>query len=586
LLELIEKMLKTGLVKERVIRGEDRYCFADIIVRDVVHEEVSHLRHKKLHSVVGSALEKVYAKKIDEHLGELAYHFLEGGDKEKALDYFLKAGEKAQKVYAHNEAFSYLKHALELLEEKEDNIEQRAHILERLGDLKTWTGESDASMEYLNRSLTLWNQLRDKKNIAKLHAKMAFGFWLVLGNRDKASEHHRMALEILEKEPESVELASLYEDISHVFWRTGKSAEALSWTQKAFELAERLGDSEVLTRCYSNLGVLSTKSGEFEQASKYYEQGLKMALENNFVGHAITLYNNLCNLYFVTGEFQKLFETAQKGSELAKKVGSPYGLQWLGAMLGASYGYMGELQKSISIFEDVLALAKRTKHTVQISGAMSALGICYLYLGEWDKSLQYLMEALDIAKKIEEYQFSGNATYFLGELFMEMEDYVEADKYFNENNSIYEKAGDKDTQLTDSFTALSRLYLKTGEIEKAKELIEKTYEHATKTKNRLTIAYAEMLKGMLFREQKNWEQSIEYFEKSLQGYKSLNAQKWYVFQFAELLSEYGLMYLNRNEEGDKEKAYALLNQALEIYQKTDAKKKIEKIIATKKLLTA
>lgn len=586
LLELIEKMLKTGLVKERVIRGEDMYCFADIIVRDVVHEEVSHLRHKKLHSVVGSALEKVYAKKIDEHLGELAYHFLEGGDKEKALDYFSKAGEKAQKVYAHNEAFSYLKHALELLEEKEDNIEQRAHILERLGDLKTWTGESDASMEYLNRSLTLWNQLRDKKNIAKLHAKMAFGFWLVLGNRDKASEHHHMALEILEKEPESVELASLYEDISHVFWRTGKSAEALSWTQKAFELAERLGDSEVLTRCYSNLGVLSMKSGEFEQASKYYEQGLKMALESNFVGHAITLYNNLCNLYFVTGEFQKLFETAQKGSELAKKVGSPYGLQWLGAMLGASYGYMGELQKSISIFEDVLALAKRTKHTVQISGAMSALGICYLYLGEWDKSLQYLMEALDITKKIGEYQFSGQATYFLGELFMEMEDYVEAEKYFNENNSIYEKAGDKDTQLTDSFTALSRLYLKTGEIEKAKELIEKTYEHATKTKNRLTIAYAEMLKGMLFREQKNWEQSIEYFEKSLQGYKSLNAQKWYVFQFAELLYEYGLMYLNRNEEGDKEKAYALLNQALEIYQKTDAKKKIEKIIAKKKLLTA
>lgn len=36
------------------------------------------------------------------------------------------------------------------------------------------------------------------------------------------------------------------------------------------------------------------------------------------------------------------------------------------------------------------------------------------------------------------------------------------------------------------------------------------------------------------------------------------------------------------KEGDKEKAYSLLNQALEIYQKTDA----EKIIAKKKLLTA
>ena len=95
-----------------------------------------------------------------------------------------------------------------------------------------------------------------------------------------------------------------------------------------------------------------------------------------------------------------------------------------------------------------------------------------------------------------------------------------------------------------------------------------------------------MLKAMLFREQKNWEQSIQHFEKSLQGYKSLNAQKWYVCQFAELLYEYGLMYLDRNQEGDKEKAYSLLDQALEIYQKMDAKKKIEKIIAKKKLSDA
>ena len=169
---------------------------------------------------------------------------------------------------------------------------------------------------------------------------------------------------------------------------------------------------------------------------------------------------------------------------------------------------------------------------------------------------------------------------------MEMEDYSEAEKYFKEADDIYEKAGETSAQLTDTFPALSKLCLKKGEIEKAEELIEKTYDHATKTKNRLVISYAEMLKALLFREQKNWEQSIQHFEKSLQECKSLNAQKWYVIQFAELLYEYGLMYLARNEEGDKEKAYSLLNQALEIYQKIDAKKKIEKIIAKKKLLTA
>jgi len=586
LLELMEKILKTGLIKERVIRGEDVYSFADVIVRDVVHEEVSHLRHKRLHSVVGSALEKVYAKKIDEHFGELAYHFLESGDKDKALDYFLKAGEKAQKVYAHDEAFSYLQHALELLEEKEGNLEQKVRIIERLGDLKGWMGESDAGMEYLNKSLTLWSQLGDRKNIARLHVKMANGIWQVTGDKEKASEHHCMALEILEKEPESKELASLYEDISHMLWRTGKLAEALPWAQKAFELAERLGDAEALAGSYNDLGTISLDFGEFEKGTKYYEQGLKIALGNNLVVHALTLYNNLCNIYLYTGEFQKVFETAQKGSDLAKKFGALYSLAWLDSMLAGCYAFMGEMQKAMSMFEDILALSKRTNFTAYVSYAIGYLGIGYQLLGEWDKSLKYLMEAHDIAEKIGEWQVSGYATCWLGELFMEKEDYVEAEKYLTESNSIYEKAGETVSRFTETLPALSKLYLKKGEIEKAKELIEKIHEYATRTENRLVAPCAEMLKAMLFRQQKNWEKSIQHFEKSLQGYKSLNAQKWYVYQFAELLYEYGLMHLDRNEEGDKEKAYSLLNQALAIYQKTDAKKKIEKIISKKKLLTA
>ena len=271
---------------------------------------------------------------------------------------------------------------------------------------------------------------------------------------------------------------------------------------------------------------------------------------------------------------------------MAKKVGALYGIAWIETWLAGCYAYMGELQKAIPIFEDSLALDKRIKYTSHVSYALWTLGTCYFWLGEWGKSLKYLIEARDIAEKIGEYQAYANAIWSLGELFMEMEDYVEAEKYFNECLSVYEKAGETDIQFIDVFPSLSKLYLKKGEIEKAKELIEKTYEYSTKRKRRLYIAGADMLKAMLFREQKNWEQSIQHFENSLQEYKSLNVQKWYVYSFAELLYEYGLMYLDRNEEGDKEKAYSLLNQALEIYQRTDAKKRIEKIIAKKKLLTA
>jgi tetratricopeptide (TPR) repeat protein/KaiC/GvpD/RAD55 family RecA-like ATPase len=240
---------------------------------------------------------------------------------------------------------------------------------------------------------------------------------------------------------------------------------------------------------------------------------------------------------------------------------------------------MGESHKAVSIMEDIVALDKRNKNTSHLSYAMHGLGLVHLWLGEFDKSLEYLMKARDLAKESGEYQSMGNATVGLGELFIEREDFAEAEKYLNESSSIWEEAGDTDGQVLDLFPVLSRLYLRKGEFEKAREIIEKTSEHAAKAKKRLLIPYTEMLKGMLFREQKNWQKSVEQFEKSLSGYKSLNAQKWHVYQFAELLYEYGLMHLDRNQEGDREKARSLLNQALETFQKMGAKKDVEKVEA-------
>jgi len=73
----------------------------------------------------------------------------------------------------------------------------------------------------------------------------------------------------------------------------------------------------------------------------------------------------------------------------------------------------------------------------------------------------------------------------------------------------------------------------------------------------------------------------------MQEFEAINARQWNMYIFAKMiLCEYARVYLERNQQGDREKANNLLNQALEIFQKIDAKKDIEKIITKKKLLTA
>jgi tetratricopeptide (TPR) repeat protein len=578
LLELMDKMLKTGLIKERKIRGEGVCSFADILVRDVVYEEVSLLKREKLHGTVGDALEKVYAEKIDEHLGELAHHFLESGNREKALGYFLKASERAQKVYAHDEAFSYLQHALELLEEKNGGVEEKARITEKLGHIKEWTGEAEASIEYWNQSLILWNQLKNSKNTAKLHVRMAHVLWDDIGDKQKASEHHKMALEILEKEPEGAELANLYEDISYMLWRTGELSKAYPMARKALELAERLKVPEVVARCYNNLGfITAVTSADWDNALRLNEKGLKIALENNCTEQALMLYMHVAGSWSSMGEFQKAHETNNEGFELARKVGNQYPIIYFRDSLAQDYMNMGEMQKAKSMYEENLTLAKRNKNPSNLADALIALGGYYFVLGEWDKSLQLLTETGEIFKNVVNYQTLPYVNLMIGRIFLEKGDYMKAEKHLIDCDSAYEEAGDELKRHLVSSPWLSALYLKKREIEKAGVLIAKTYEYATRTKSTYLIAYAEMFKAMLFREQKNWEQSIEYFKRSLAGLTSLDGQKWQLIELAYLLYEYGLTYLARNEKSDREEAHSLLSNALEIYERVGAQRKIEEI---------
>ncbi len=580
LLELLDKMFKTGLIKERVIRGEGICSFADILVRDVVYEEISPLRRKELHGVVGCALEKVYSAKIDEHFGELAYHFLETGDKEKALDYFLKAGEKAQKVYANAEAASYFQSALKLLEEKEGETRERARVLERLGDIKKLVGEYDACMKYWNEALSLNKQWDEKETAARLHRKMANALWSSRGDTEKAKAHHEEALRILIKESESVELASLYEDMARLYWRTEDMAKARSWAEKALELAKRLNAYEVIAdSCTVLASVFVVAGGEIQKAIKCSETALRIALDNGYMDAALRAYITLAANQ-PAEEAERSFQLFEKGFELAKKVGAIRHLSWIGTNLADMYFYMGDMNKAVLLAEESVALDKKAGNMINLCYSMNELGFFHGILGEPDKSEQYHKEALNLSREAKDTQQLINSYMCLGWLYAGKSEYVKAREQIEKAIEISEKAGAKYYQALIYALGAIQIYIELEETEKAENLLDNMRKFAIETEDKGLIANADALRAMLFRAQKRWKESIELFEKSLQEHEVLKARQWNIYFFAKLvLVEYARVYLERDQEGDREKARGLLNQALEMFQKMGAKKDIEKVEA-------
>jgi len=417
---------------------------------------------------------------------------------------------------------------------------------------------------------------------------MANILWNKMGNAEKAKEHHEEALKILEAEPESIELASLYEDMAEriSMSRTGDLTEARSWAEKALELAKKLNNTEVMAKSYASLGEILSWFGDIEKFFEYMERALKIALENYYVDTAIFAYNDL-GAFFEREENEKSFEHYTKGFELAKKVGDIFWMSWIGIHLAETHIGRGDVNKAMAFAEESLALDKKVNNLSHLPRSLDEVGFIHQITGEWDKSEQYYKEASSISQKLDDFQAIADVSWCLGMLHIDKGEYLKAREHFEKIMEVLEKHGAQAYKMWYS-QGIIFVDIELGELDKAENTLDILQKFVVEVwKRKRAIASVNVLRAKLLRAQKKWEESIEYFEKSIQEFEALDARQWNMYDFAKLvLYEYAQVYLERDQKGDREKAHSLLNQALEIFQKIGAKKDIEKIIAKKKFLTA
>ncbi|MEX0749977.1 MAG: AAA family ATPase, partial [Dehalococcoidia bacterium] len=97
LLDALDEALGSQLIAER---DRNAYAFTHALIRATLYDELSTPRRVQLHRRIAEALESLYADSIDDHLGELAAHYMAstGNAAEKAVEYSIRAGDRARHV--------------------------------------------------------------------------------------------------------------------------------------------------------------------------------------------------------------------------------------------------------------------------------------------------------------------------------------------------------------------------------------------------------------------------------------------------------------------------------------------------------
>lgn len=127
------------------------YEFKHSLYRQAVYRKLSGVARSRLHRSLGERLSALYSSNRRELAPELALHFEEGGDYERAVYYLLLTAENAARRFAHRESIEILQHAREFFPKlnEDTRLEREILVSKLIGDAHYALGEViDAAQSY------------------------------------------------------------------------------------------------------------------------------------------------------------------------------------------------------------------------------------------------------------------------------------------------------------------------------------------------------------------------------------------------------------------------------------------------------
>lgn len=404
-LDLLELTLKNFEIKhlDRVIAeliekafifplsNDDReYTFRHVLTSDAIYRTLLRRDLSKFHTLVGEALETLYAHELENQVEILAAHFLRSSHLDKALHYLILAGEKSAGDYANDQANRHFSEARHLLSLVDHTPEQALRVLVGLGDVHTFIGEYDRARESYREALKVIEATQpfaDVKTHSAVHRKIGTTYERQ-GDFDRALEHLVEASKALGKTaflaPGSK--AEILNDLGWIHFLRGNIEEAQKNLMIGLSLVEGSGDYRIVASIHNRLGAVAYQKRDYELAASHVRKSLALRETIGDLSGVARLYNNLGLLSLMLGDLREAEENFHRSSELLEKLGDAEGITLTNINIGLVKCDRGDFDSARKFLEKARALADQTGHRFY-------LALSCLYLGRLNTNLLQHAEA-------------------------------------------------------------------------------------------------------------------------------------------------------------------------------------------------
>ena len=369
--------------RQLLVETTGQYDFNHNKIREVVYFDLSAARRGLYHRQIAETLEFLPSSLDKASL--LAYHFERGGENEKALTYWIHAGDYALDTYAYQQAIHHYERALALTEQPSAHMD--AYL--GLGRAFTLLDDYKTAAVLIRRGIYLAENHGNDARRARLQYALA----------QNASRQHRSdggkpeveaALHAAEEAGDDYHLALSLLLLTEVQESSGDLSSALETATRAQIVCNNLNNTQLEARALVEIGFLHAQQADYNEAVNAAKRGLGLLAETNDRSAIAYAWNILGRALGGCGDYSPALDAFQHSQEEAQIAGDRYLLAQVFNMRGWIHRELCDYENGLKFDEAGVDFSQQWgKPSPEIS---ARLNVCLdlLHLGNPEESMGML----------------------------------------------------------------------------------------------------------------------------------------------------------------------------------------------------
>jgi tetratricopeptide (TPR) repeat protein len=404
--ELEERAL---IYQERMVR-EEEYSFKHVLTQETVYQSILRRHRAVLHQQVGDAIEALYPERLEEHAERLAYHYERSGADEKAIEYLLKAGEKARRAFLNEAALGYFRRALARLDAAPETSarpawrqETAALLHEGLGDVQHLLGQYDEARAAFQDALA---HLPEQERLRRARLERKIGdTWLPQLRCEEALRACDRAEAALGPAPAGADAewwqawADLQMDRFSALYRLRQTEALLALAEQIRPVVEQYGTPAQRGNFLIRLGIVSQQRDRYviSDETLAYARAALAAMEETRDLRQIAEARFVVGSYLLfRGELEEAEAQLQAALGLAERTGDLWSRVIHLTYLTVLYRRRGQLKEVREYAERSLAAATAAQSAMYVGMAKANLAWLAWRSGNPSEAQEYGRAALEL----------------------------------------------------------------------------------------------------------------------------------------------------------------------------------------------